>query len=1473
MLLSALEGVFGGTAYVEGSRTAAVPTGVMMTPDTKVVVDFAFTDPSRRTEWLFGCRGALGASFVRGSMNVYCWILENDAVSGQSSGYPVDTGRHTAVLDGPGRSVTVLTGAYTNFTRTISTTYTKDGTVPLALFARSMDKAGKTFEYFTDARIYSCEIVSGGETTHLFVPCATGFKDVVTDAVKTCATTGTLTYVAGRGSADDYRREGGVLSCRVTAKTPGGGTVSAAETWAAKGSLLALAATPQAGWTFSHWKGDTWAIAEGVPTDASVQVRVDRALDLEAVFLPPTAGIRPGHYVQDGLVAQYDGIDNAGSGVHDATVRTWADLSGNGHDGTLATAITWADNGWQNNVNGAGVDIGTALGDTLVKRNYTLEFTLRPSRTFDRETLFGQYPNAGASEGLNIEHNSSSLKNGQVRLWFAASPDANADVILRANETASLTLAVSPTQQRLYRDGTLDYSRDGELTGTFKATHTTTLGGEPNRISQAFRGLYNAFRCYDHALTDDERTLNAALDAVRFRGVSASAVTLPGGYFFDADGTPSFRATVSALGAGALLVDGVAAEGGTCVDVVPLDGAVTHTFTAVPADGDEFLGWTGDVEAIVRGRDTDATITVTATRAIALAATFRTASAAPLPAAGNYVTDGLVLWYDGLENAGFGVHDGSAMTWKDLSGNNLDGAVASTVSWADDGWTNNSDGQPVKVTDTAIARLVASKNYTFEFACQPSRATSRESFASLYNGKNGLSIEHNSSSGQKKQLRLYFDNKPNYETTVTLDAGESATVALAVGSNAQEVYKNGALGFTGTTAVTGSFPDTSAFVVGGEPYRNTQAFRGKYRAFRAYNRKLTAGEALANALADEIRYVHPDATVWTRAAGGTWGDGTGWSAGIPNTTRTAYIPLSAPNVTVSVEGPVPPVENLIVGNGAGTSRVAIGAGQALEVRRGQLKLLQGARVQVDVGGRFVYDGASPEYDTSKTRIQLSDGGTLAVAGGTTEIRNLLGSMVLSGMDGRQGGIDISSGSLTVGPATDDCNFTIAEGGLLRMTGGSFRLAYPNHTTSYKTYLNGGAIDLSGAADCRLTGKSLQLKGGTLHLGGTARLVCETYPQSGDTVGRLLVGAWKKDGETVVTVDDDAAIELAGNPQNMIYLGNNVAGERSVVNWNSSTTFSGRDTFAVGFRKGYGELNVTRGRVQGGGYGLRIGQGSASYFTGDCPTGVVNVAGGCIATFSGWNSDRLFNGLVVGAGNCVDLSDPGFYRGTLNVSAGAVTNAGSALYFGVGIGYAEGDVNQTGGEIVHANANYQLVLGAWGGTARWTTAGGRALSKSDVYVGGILTNQTYQKTGGLHVCCPVTRHNATGLLAVSNGTFTIEKKLYAGEDGSATIVLGRGGVLTAASAQLKKTALKFVFDETGTGVFNVTGALALGADVTLEVDATAFTGANGTFPIVSCGSQSGDFASVTVRNGHGMVAERTATGWELRKASGTILVVR
>ena len=42
--------------------------------------------------------------------------------------------------------------------------------------------------------------------------------------------------------------------------------------------------------------------------------------------LPATA------YIQDGLVVQYDGIENAGAGLHGDAITAWKDLTGNGHD-------------------------------------------------------------------------------------------------------------------------------------------------------------------------------------------------------------------------------------------------------------------------------------------------------------------------------------------------------------------------------------------------------------------------------------------------------------------------------------------------------------------------------------------------------------------------------------------------------------------------------------------------------------------------------------------------------------------------------------------------------------------------------------------------------------------------------------------------------------------------------------------------------------------------------------------------------------------------------------------------------------------------------------------------------------------------------------------------------------------------------------------------------------------------------------
>lgn len=49
-------------------------------------------------------------------------------------------------------------------------------------------------------------------------------------------------------------------------------------------------------------------------------------------------------YSQDGLIAMWDGIENAGWGVHDPNATVWKDLTGNGYDLSVGSAVFGDDN-------------------------------------------------------------------------------------------------------------------------------------------------------------------------------------------------------------------------------------------------------------------------------------------------------------------------------------------------------------------------------------------------------------------------------------------------------------------------------------------------------------------------------------------------------------------------------------------------------------------------------------------------------------------------------------------------------------------------------------------------------------------------------------------------------------------------------------------------------------------------------------------------------------------------------------------------------------------------------------------------------------------------------------------------------------------------------------------------------------------------------------------------------------------------
>ena len=131
-----------------------------------------------------------------------------------------------------------------------------------------------------------------------------------------------------------------------------------------------------------------------------------------------SAAITSRSYVPTGLVAQYDGINNAGhDAAHSSDTSTWVDLTGHGNDATKAANVTWTTNGWVNSADCYPMTI-TSRGISAVTATkvFTMEFATTPSRHTSRQCFFGQYD----SRGFSVEHNSSGSRldsTGFFRLY------------------------------------------------------------------------------------------------------------------------------------------------------------------------------------------------------------------------------------------------------------------------------------------------------------------------------------------------------------------------------------------------------------------------------------------------------------------------------------------------------------------------------------------------------------------------------------------------------------------------------------------------------------------------------------------------------------------------------------------------------------------------------------------------------------------------------------------------------------------------------------------------------------------------------------------------------------------------------------------------------------------------------------------------------------------------------------------------
>ena len=131
-----------------------------------------------------------------------------------------------------------------------------------------------------------------------------------------------------------------------------------------------------------------------------------------------SAALTSRSYVHDGLVAQYDGIDNAGYGIHSDSTNRWVDLTGNGNDGTVNAAVTWDTKGWQNSNAGIQpVTVGKGLAAAIAAAGrFSAQMTFTPADN-SRMYLFAQKSGTSREFGVGRVNEDGANAHNQIELY------------------------------------------------------------------------------------------------------------------------------------------------------------------------------------------------------------------------------------------------------------------------------------------------------------------------------------------------------------------------------------------------------------------------------------------------------------------------------------------------------------------------------------------------------------------------------------------------------------------------------------------------------------------------------------------------------------------------------------------------------------------------------------------------------------------------------------------------------------------------------------------------------------------------------------------------------------------------------------------------------------------------------------------------------------------------------------------------
>ena len=571
------------------------------------------------------------------------------------------------------------------------------------------------------------------------------------------------------------------------------------------------------------------------------------ALALAALPAHATLKYQPGDYVQDGLVVHLDGIANAGADKpHDPTAAQWANLADASNPAAIVQrqtdASAWTDSGYYFGGKSYGITANALEGMTTLTIEMFGDCLAASQGTgTGTQTYYPMYVSAnlvGKDFGVFTVNQDKQLQWKTDNFGVSSRPRASS----WGGKNFSCVLAADSA--KIYFDGSqVVSSARSTQTALGAAKWVIANGGNEAAFltgsvyTREVVGTFNSVRIYNRALTPDEVAANHALDIIRFKGMM-----------------PVTNAVVatSVVGANGNEVPGVYAVDSSHVFTAPASRTVsgtTYALTGCTVETWENGAWSSPVTR-------DGVFAVEIAEGEKVKITWNWAATTGTLA--SYATDGLVVWLDGIWNAGKGVHNASATTWANLANPANNAAITANASsgWRDDGYyfCYDSASSYAQLANATPAMTRATFEFAFDGKLSDQSGFDWGSYFVSRGANYGICGLNTSGTLCLNATGWTGGTGNDYRPTIVGWGWKQASFSLGEAvSDGLRAYEGGTLKNTRARASVVEIPAARWYVANYSTAQKYQAV-GTMKSVRIYNRALSPGEVARNAAADAARF-------------------------------------------------------------------------------------------------------------------------------------------------------------------------------------------------------------------------------------------------------------------------------------------------------------------------------------------------------------------------------------------------------------------------------------------------------------------------------------------------------------------------------------------------------------------------------------------------------------------------------------------